>query len=186
MPTLDASLAECRIFTFKEGMLSAVAHDLELDVTRFTIQIEGQIDGQAKGQAKVSARFETGSLRVLHAMRDGQATSQLSAGDRAKIEKTMADEVLEVRRYPDVRFDATATAAGEGEGEGFALAGELVVHGKARPLTVRARPQAGRLVAEVSLHQPDFGIKPYSAMLGALKVRPDVKVRISVPWPLPT
>lgn len=178
MPTLDASLAECRIFTFKEGLLSAVAHDLELDVTRFTVQIEGQ--------TKVSARFETGSLRVLHAMRDGQPTSQLSAGDRAKIEKTMADEVLEVRRYPDVRFDATATAEGEGEGEGFALAGELVVHGKARPLTVRARPQAGRLVAEVSLHQPDFGIKPYSAMLGALKVRPDVKVRISVPWPLPT
>jgi len=36
-------------------------------------------------------------------------------------------------------------------------------------------------VAEVPIHQPDFGIKPYSAMLGALKVKPDLVVRCSVP-----
>ena len=173
MPTLDASVAQCRIFTFKEGVLSAVAHDLEIDVTRFTLQVEEQ--------RKLSARFAADSLRVLHAMRDGQPTSQLSAGDRAKIEKTLGEEVLDVRRYPDIRFEATATP----DGDGFAVTGELVLHGKARPLTARALPKAGRLVAEVTLHQPDFGIKPYSAMLGALKVRPDVKVRLSVPWPLP-
>ena len=37
------------------------------------------------------------------------------------------------------------------------------------------------LVAEVSLHQPDFGIKPYSAMLGTLRVKPDVTVVVSLP-----
>jgi hypothetical protein len=36
-------------------------------------------------------------------------------------------------------------------------------------------------VAEVKIHQPDFGIKPYTAALGALKVKPDVLVRVSVP-----
>ena len=36
-------------------------------------------------------------------------------------------------------------------------------------------------VAELKLHQPDFGIKPYSAALGALKVKPDILVRVSVP-----
>ena len=31
---------------------------------------------------------------------------------------------------------------------------------------------------ESELHQPDFGIRPYTAALGALKVKPVVRVRI--------
>jgi hypothetical protein len=38
-------------------------------------------------------------------------------------------------------------------------------------------------VARVRLHQPDLGIKPYSAMLGTLKIQPGVAVEISVPAP---
>ncbi len=171
MTTFDASSAQCRIFTFKEGMLSAVAHDLEIDVTRFTVAVEGT--------SKVSARLEAGSLRVLHALKEGQPTQQLAAGDRAKIEKTIGEDVLEVRRYPEIRFEATASP----RGDGYTLTGELVLHGKARPLTLEATRKGDRLVAQVTLHQPDFGIKPYSAMLGALKVQADVKITVSVPWP---
>jgi hypothetical protein len=36
-------------------------------------------------------------------------------------------------------------------------------------------------VVELKLHQPDFGIKPFSAALGALRVKPDVMIRVSVP-----
>jgi hypothetical protein len=36
-------------------------------------------------------------------------------------------------------------------------------------------------VSEVRVHQPDFGIKPYSAALGALKVQADVTVKVSAP-----
>jgi len=31
------------------------------------------------------------------------------------------------------------------------------------------------------LHQPDFGIRPYSAMLGTLRVDADVVVRVVIP-----
>ncbi len=37
--------------------------------------------------------------------------------------------------------------------------------------------------AEVRLQQPDFGIRPYRAMLGTLRVQPDVLIRMSVPAP---
>ena len=53
--------------------------------------------------------------------------------------------------------------------------------GRSKALTIEARRDAGRWVAEVLLHQPDFGVKPYSAMLGTLKIKPDVRVRVSVP-----
>lgn len=173
MPTFDAQSGWCRVLTFKEGMLSAIAHDLELEVARWSLVVEDA--------RRLSARFEAGSLRVLHAMRDGKPTDQLSAGDRAKIEKTLREEVLHSARHPEIGFSGEATAAGEG----FAITGTLTLCGKARPLTARARPSGDRLVAEATVHQPDFGIRPYSAMLGALKVRPDVVVRVSVPWPLP-
>ena len=171
MPRFDATQAECRVFTFKEGALSAVAHDLELSVGRLTIDVDADLT--------IDARFGLDALRVLHALKDGRATSSLSDGDKRKIERTMADDVLAVRRHPEATFRGKAEPAGDG----YRITGELTLHGRARPLTVTTRALDGRQVAEVTLHQPDFGIKPFSAMLGTLKVKADVKVRVAVPWP---
>jgi len=66
-------------------------------------------------------------------------------------------------------------------GEGFAVEGTLEMYGKSRSIQTSVRAQGDRWLAEVSIHQPDFGIKPYKAALGALKVKPDVQVRLSVP-----
>ena len=173
MPRLDENQAECRLLTFKEGALSALAHDLELAVTRFTIEVSAGLG--------VDARFDARSLEVLHALRDGKPTAALSDDDKRKIERSIVDEVLDANRHPEIRFRAAATA----EGDGFLLKGELTLCGRTRPLEIRARPEGARLVAEVVLHQPDFGIKPYRALLGALKVRADVQIRAAVPWPLP-
>jgi polyisoprenoid-binding protein YceI len=181
--TLDASSAECHVLTFKEGALSALAHDLELKVSRLTLEIEPAGDAEYQLVARVAAD----SLVVLHAMKDGRPTDQLSASDRRKIEKTITSDVLDVRRHPEIRYEATATplATGDGSGDAFALTGELTLQGKRRPLAAVARLHQGRMRAEVTLHQPDFGIQPFRALLGALKLRPEVKVRISLPWPLP-
>jgi hypothetical protein len=43
------------------------------------------------------------------------------------------------------------------------------------------RRSGDRLLATVPLRQTAFGIKPYSAALGALKVRDEVTVTLSVP-----
>lgn len=171
MVRFDAATGECRVFTFKDGALSAIAHDLELTVGRFTIEVGDDL--------AIAARFQLDSVRVAHAVKDGRPSGALSDGDKRKIEKTMAEEVLELRRFPEASFAGRATAAGAG----FVLTGELTLHGKTRPLTVTTRAVDGRQVAELALHQPDYGIKPYSAMLGTLKIRPELKLRVSVPWP---
>jgi hypothetical protein len=160
MVRFDAATGECRVFTFKDGALSAIAHDLELTVGRFTIEVGDDL--------AIAARFQLDSVRVAHAVKDGRPSGALSDGDKRKIEKTMAEEVLELRRFPEASFAGRATAAGAG----FVLTGELTLHGKTRPLTVTTRAVDGRQVAELALHQPDYGIKPYSAMLGTLKIRP--------------
>ncbi|MCA9649396.1 MAG: YceI family protein [Myxococcales bacterium] len=171
MPRFDASSARCEVLTFKEGLLSAVAHDLCLRVERFTIELHDD--------ESIEARFEAGSLRVEHAMKDGRpAPGTLSDRQRREIEGNIVDDVLHAKRHPEIGFRSTRV---QGEGDERRIEGTLRLHGQERPLRLLARRSDGRWTAEVELHQPDFGIKPYSAMLGTLKIRPQVRVRVSLP-----
>jgi polyisoprenoid-binding protein YceI len=172
VPHFDASSAECLVLTYKEGLLSAVGHDLQIRVTRFDLDVESS-------PPSVRARLDAASLRVDGARRDGALDrGELSDADREKIEHNIVAEVLEAGREAAIVFTSTAVTP---EGEGYRVSGDLTLHGHTRPVTFVARPEGDRLVAEVRIHQPDFGIKPYQAMLGALKVKPDVTVHASVP-----
>lgn len=176
MPTHDATTATCHVFTFKEGVLSAVAHDLRIRVERFTIEID-------ETAGTIVARFSASSLRVDCAMKDGREDfAALSDRNKREIEGNIEGEVLHARRHPEIVFRSTKIHGGiEAEGDERRIEGTLSLHGTERPLPAIARRQAGRWTAEVELRQPDFGIKPYSAMLGTLKIKPVVRVRVSVP-----
>ena len=71
--------------------------------------------------------------------------------------------------------------AAQARGDELAVTGTLALHGAERPVVVSARRDARGWSAEVRLHQPDFGIRPYRAMLGTLRVQADVVVRVVVP-----
>jgi len=172
VPHFDASTAECLVLTYKEGLLAAIAHDLEIRVERFDVDID-------EAPLAVRARFDATSLRVVGALRDGAPhPDAISPSDRHQIERNIVDDVLHAREHASIVFVSSAVAA---EGEGFRVTGDLTLHGKTRPLTLVARPEGDRMIASVRLHQPDFGIRPYSAMLGTLKIKPDVTVRCSLP-----
>ena len=158
-------MVEVLIFTFKEGLLSRAAHDLKIAA--------GDVEVSQEGDA-VRARIGAGSLRVVCAMKRGrEASGTLKPKDRAEIERTTREEVLQVARHPHITFS--------GRDAGGALTGELTLRGVTRPLSARWRAEGGRRVAEVSLDQRDFGIRPYQAMMGALKVQRAVRVRITAP-----
>lgn len=166
MPTFDAKSARCRVFTFKEGLLSAVAHDLEIDVTDFSIEVGD--DGS------IVARFDPRSLRVLHAIEKGRPSNAVSDKDKRKIESNIVDDVLEAKRHGTIEFRSSAVADAE-------VRGALTLHGKTRDIVVPVREDGEHRVGRVRLHQPDFGIKPYSAMLGTLKIQPHIEIELRVP-----
>jgi polyisoprenoid-binding protein YceI len=171
MATITERDGEVRVFTFKEGLLSAVAHDLEMAVERFAISFD-------HAHSKVSATFDATSLKVLHAVVHGSpAPGKLSSRDLAKIESNIASDVLSTRRHPEVRFESSSVTADAG---GFAIRGDLTLAGRANDIRAVVRREGLRWVTEVVLDQPRWGITPYSAMMGTLKVKPEVRVRISV------
>jgi polyisoprenoid-binding protein YceI len=165
----DPSTAECLVFTYKEGLLSPVAHDLKLRVTRFTVDVSDDLQ-------RLEASFDPQSLRVASAMRDGrEAPAVLSERDRKSIEQTIVDEVLEARRHPELRYASGSIVR---RGDRALIAGTLTLHGHPRVLTVEAALADGDWTVSTRLHQPDFGIRPYSAMLGTLRIQPDVTVSL--------
>jgi len=40
MPTFDATTARCSVIAYKEGLLSAVGHNVRLEVGRFEVVLE--------------------------------------------------------------------------------------------------------------------------------------------------
>lgn len=161
---IDERAGEITVFTFKEGLLSAMGHDLALRVGRFTVDVEGQT---------VRADIDMSSLRVLHAVVHSAPDERaLSAKDRADIEKSARD-VLHVDKHPRATF--------EGALNGGRLEGTLTLCGVRRSVSLS---QAGAGAFEATLDQPSYGIRPFRAALGALKIKPEVRVRVRLdPFP---
>ena len=172
MVHLDASSAECWVFTQKDGLLSAIAHDLKIRVTKFVIDVD-------EATRAISAHFDAASLRVVCAMDDGnEAPGTLTAANKREIESNIVRDVLHAGEYPDIRFSSTAV---EEKGGAYLVKGKLALHGHERQVRARVRQDGTHYVADVRLHQPDFGIRPYAALFGTLRVQADVLVRIVVP-----
>jgi hypothetical protein len=160
MGRFDATSAECLVYTYREGLLAAVGHDLCLRVSRWHVEL-------GEGDA-IAAEFDAASLRA----------HGVSPDDARKIEKNAADDVLAARRFPTITFRSTRVVR---DGERARIEGELTLHGTTRPLAFDAAVDGESWQAEVRLDVRDFGIKPYSAMFGTLRVRADVRVVVRVP-----
>ncbi len=164
MPAIDADV-RIQLLTFKDGLLSRMAHDLRIDVTRFTVEEDGDA---------IEARIDATSLRVDTAMKRGQPHGALSSSDKAKIEATIRD-VLSAAQHPEIVFRADAPRRAS-------VAGTLRLAGRELPVRLQFRDLVNERVAEVRLDQRDYGVTPYSAMGGTLKVKPEVVVRITTNW----
>lgn len=172
MAQFDASTAQCLIYSFKDGLLSKIAHDLKHRATRFSIQVDEQ---RRAVQASIDAR----SLQVECVMKEGLETANgITDADKRKIEAQIVEDVLEANAHPTIDFRSTSIREVE---EGFRIEGLVRMHGTEKPIVSLARRENGHYSADLTLHQPDFGIKPFSAMLGTLKIKPDVVVRLIVP-----
>lgn len=179
MLKFDPSNVECSVFTFKEGVLSAVAHDLKLKVSKFEIatQMSAQGNDLSEWDISIKAVFDAASLKIVCAMRAGkELPGALKPSDHRDIEKHIAATVLKTEQFPKIRFSSTDVSGGR---DNLRITGKLTLCGVTRTVVVPVARQKSSYMAEVMLDQTDFGMKPFSALLGTMKVKPEVKVRMS-------
>ncbi len=159
--------------TGRVGLAAKAGHDLTIEVTRWSAQVEVP-DEDAGGvtAAKVTADLDLGSVEV----REGTGgVKPLTDGDRREIKKQISNilgsATASFTSAKIVRFGAS----------GGAIEGTLTLNGKTQPLRLQvAEPGPGRYRGTATLQQSAFGIKPYSGFFGALKLRDDVTAEFEV------
>jgi polyisoprenoid-binding protein YceI len=163
--------------TFRDGLASQAGHDLTIEVGRWSgdLTIGGNSD-----PSELEVRVDMGSL-IVRAGTGG--LKPLTDRDRREIAVT-ARRVLGADHHPEAVFTAAKfEPAADGGG---VISGTFTLAGVARPLQLRVTQTGpGQYRAASSVRQSDYGIKPYTAFFGALKVRDaiDVEVDFSLPSP---
>jgi len=173
MRTFGPENATLTVRTKRTGAASKAGHDLLLEVTSWSATLDQDAD------PALTLTADSSSLRVLEGTGGMQA---LDADDRANIEQTIDDEVL---TGTPIEFHSTRVEFGA-DGGPTRVDGELELAGERHPITAELTASAdGRLTGTATVKQSDWGMKPYSALFGALKVADEVEVAIDTARPGP-
>jgi polyisoprenoid-binding protein YceI len=175
--TIAPSESSFWVFAGKAGLLSGFAHDHEIGVKSFSGKITIPPSGAASGSLQLD--IEAKSLVVLD--------KKPSEEDKKKIFDAMHNEVLESARHATIAFRSVSVSdlkpAG-GNDYSFTLNGDLTLHGVTKriavPVNLSVTPQELRAVGKYALKQTDYGIKPYSAAGGTIKVKNEVIVHFNI------
>jgi len=158
------------VHTFREGLAQRAGHDLIIEVTDWRARVEATPEGSI---SSVSFEADPRSLEV----REGRhGVKPLTDSDRQEIKRNIEQKVLGTQ---PIRFQSNAI---ESVG-GLTILGELEIAGRRRPESFELEMSDGHLRGRLSIVQSEFGIKPYRAFMGALKVRDDVEVTLDIALP---
>jgi polyisoprenoid-binding protein YceI len=167
--SLGPSDGELLIRTGVAGRAARMGHRLTVAMTRWQATV------QWSGADPVGAQLvvETDSFEVLR----GEGGVKGLSGPEKVLVRANALKSLEGGRFPEIRFEATDI---DKTGDGYRLGGRLEVRGKPRDHVIDLRTddlgESWRMSAESSVRQSDYGIKPYSLLMGSVQVADDVTV----------
>ena len=161
---------------FAEGLFSAFGHDPVIVVRDF------------KGEVQfVPGTFEAAALKMTINAKSLAVSAETKEKDRAEMETTMRDQVLEVAKYPEIVFSSTNISASRltGGRSRVRIIGDLSLHGATQKnvwINSEATVDEEKLRArgEFSLKQSDFGIKPFSAVGGTIKLKNELKFSFDI------
>jgi polyisoprenoid-binding protein YceI len=154
--------ATLRVKTGRSGAASAAGHDLTIEVTSW----EATLD--VSDSPSLSLTADPTSLQVLEGKGGMKA---LDDGDKADIRKSIDKDVLKKK---GIAFNSTSVDQSDG---GLAVQGDLEMVGKTAPVQFNLTVgDDGALSGSAKIKQTAWGVKPYSALFGALKVNDEVEV----------
>ncbi|QUR69752.1 YceI family protein [Mycobacterium spongiae] len=169
MWTLDESDGDLTVRTGVRGRAARMGHRLTIAMTRWRATVTWA--GTAPVAAELSV--EVDSFEVL---RGEGGVKGLSATEKALV-RSNALRSLNAGRYPEIRFTSDTV---DKTGDGYRLAGTLNIRGKSRDHVIDLGTEdlgdSWRMSAESRLRQSDYGVKPYSLLMGSLQVADEVSV----------
>jgi len=163
--------------TKKGGAAGKAGHDLLIEVASWSATLTVGADG---AQTMIELTADGRSLEV----REGTGgVMPLGDHDKIAIKQTIDKQVL---KGTSIAFRSTAvdgewTPAGATR---MTVSGELELAGRRRQIAFELNAGAdGTFTAAAALRQSNWGIKPYSALFGTLKVLDEVTVEVTAEVP---
>jgi polyisoprenoid-binding protein YceI len=155
------------VHTERVGAAAKAGHNLTIQVTSWEATI---VAGDAPDEIRLELNADPTSLRV-HEGHGGMM--ELDDADVDNIHQTIDDEVLQRR---EIAFRSSAATV---DGDVIHTEGELTLFGNTASVSFDLRVGTdGSVSANATIRQSDWGMKPYSALFGALKVADEVGIEL--------
>ena len=150
--------------TGKAGAAAKAGHNLRMEVTRWSATLD------LGGEPSLELSADSTSLRVIEG-----TGGVLPLGDEEKqsIPQTINEEVL---RATPIEFRSTRVTP---NGSSVAVEGELTLNGTQRAIAFELTVgDDGHIAGSALVKQTEWGMKPYSALFGTLKVADEVEISV--------
>lgn len=157
--------------TARTGLGAKAGHDLTLEAPRWHGQVT--VDTADPANSTVTLEIDVAALEV----REGTGgVKPLTDSDRRDIQRNIREKILHTDRHPSITFRSTRIG---GTPDAVTVDGELTIVGTTQPVTAQGSVgDDGRVHGTATVAQTRWGIKPYTAFLGALKLRDEVEIEL--------
>ena len=155
--------ATLTVRTGKAGAASKAGHNLRMEVTSWSATLElGE-------QPTLQLTADSHSVRVIEGT---GGVMPLGDEEKAGIPQTIDEDVL---KGTPIEFQSTRVAV---NGDHVDVEGELEIFGARRPVAFGLDLGDGHIRGSARIQQSDWGVKPYSALFGTLKVADAVDIEV--------
>jgi polyisoprenoid-binding protein YceI len=170
--TIGPADGELLLHTGVAGRAARMGHRLTIAMTTWRATVRWADSRPVSAELAV----ETDSLEVLRG--DG-GVKGLSGAEKA-LARSNALKSLSASRFPQIRYVADAIEKTDG---GYRLTGALDIRGKSRDhvieLCTEDLEDSWLMSVRSTVRQSDYGIKPYSLLMGSVQVADEVSLTFS-------
>lgn len=180
---IDSADSQIRILVYRAGPLASLGHNHVIRA------------GEISGDIYLAEPFSNSAFALRLPLRElevdpaalraeegadfaSKPSEQAKAGTR---EHMLGPDCLDVEHYPELRIRSTQIIGPEWQPD---ITLQISLHGQTRELTVPVAVvrEGDRLIAigQFSLRQSEFGITPYSALGGGLRVQDKLRLRFKI------
>lgn len=172
---LDANDGELTVHTGVAGRAARMGHRLTIVMQSWQITVEWDAGEPVSAKLVV----DVDSLQVLR----GEGGVTPLSGPEKSVVRSNALKTLDAGKFATIEFAAEQITASD---DGYRLQGPLTIHGVTQSvevaLTAHEDGETWLLAAESEVKQTEFGIRPFSMMMGSMKVADAVTVTFSARW----
>jgi len=173
---IDPRRSTFTVQAFSTGLLSAFGHSPKIAVRDIQGDVQFVSTGASLQDVKLQVVIQADTMGVI---------DDISDKDQREINRQTHDEVLEVNRFPEIRYDCSnVTVTGTSNQYWAILNGELTLHGETHRQVITARVVLNgdvlRASGEFEVRQSDFGISVVKVAGGAIKLKDEVKCTFDI------